>query len=205
MNEHNSGIAVFPGTFDPVTHGHVDVIRRGAALFGELIVAVGTNPDKSSLLPETERTELVRKVAAGLGVGNLRVEAYSGLTVDFARRAGAAVLLRGLRDSADLAFEAHVAQTNRRMTGIETVFLLTSPELAYISSGLVRQIARAGGDVCPFVPPEVAAHLARLRADESWPQGAPPPAEPSEDIAPQPNSRAAGTHQHKKRRQGRGA
>jgi len=166
MSEHTSGIAVFPGTFDPITNGHVDLIRRGAALFGELIVAVGVNPDKTPLLPETLRMQLVRQVVGGLDLAGLRVEAYAGLTVDFARRVNAGVLLRGLRDASDLAFEAHVAQTNRRMTGIETVFLLTSPELAYVSSRLVRQIARAGGDIRPFVPPEVAAHWARPPDDK---------------------------------------
>jgi len=166
MNEHQATLAVFPGTFDPITNGHVDLIERGAGLFDELIVAVGSNPEKTSLLSASERTGLVRQVVAGLNLDNVRVETYAGLTVDFARRVGAKALLRGIRGGSDLHFEAQVAQTNRHMTGIETVFVLPSPEYAFISSGLIRQIAREGGDISGLVPPEVAGRLSGLSPED---------------------------------------
>ena len=153
-------LAVFPGTFDPITNGHVDVIRRGAGLFDELVVAVGDNPEKASLLSAEQRVAVVREVVAGLG--NVKVVSYSGLTVDLARRLGAAALLRGLRSAADLHFEAQVAYTNRQVTGIETVFVLASPEFALLSSRLIRQIASEGGDVSAMVPPPVLPHLSKL-------------------------------------------
>jgi len=159
MNEHETTLAVFPGTFDPITNGHVDVIERGAALFDELIVAVGSNPDKTPLLPVSVRTEIVRKVVAALDLENVRVESYAGLTVDFARRVAAKVLLRGVRDGLDLHFEAQVALTNRHMTGVETVFVLPTPEYAFISSSLIRQIVREGGDISSLVPPEIVEHF----------------------------------------------
>lgn len=152
-------IAVFPGTFDPITLGHLDLIRRGSGLYEQLIVGVGENPEKSSLLKVPQRMEIVRQVVGGLG--NVRVESYSGLTVDFARRCGAGVLLRGIRDAADLHIETAIAHTNRQVSGVETLFVLPAPQYAFISSRLVRQIAQAGGDVSALVPPEVLAHIAK--------------------------------------------
>ena len=157
MSDHKTTLAVLPGTFDPITNGHLDVIRRGAELFDELVVAVGNNPDKSAMLPSARRVEVVRAAVAAMA--NVRVEAYRGLTVDFARRVGARVILRGIRGSSDMHFEIQVAQTNRRVAGVETVFILPTPECAFISSSLVRQIARAGGDVSSLVPPEALAAL----------------------------------------------
>jgi len=145
--------AVFPGTFDPITSGHLDVIARGAALFDELIVAVGDNPRKGACLSAARRAAMVHRATAGLN--NVRVATYRGLTVDFARRAGARAILRGLRDAADLAGETQMALTNRHVSGIETLFVLPGPDRAYISSTLVRQIAAGGGDVSGLVPPEV--------------------------------------------------
>ncbi|MGB2821862.1 MAG: pantetheine-phosphate adenylyltransferase [Phycisphaerae bacterium] len=159
MNEHKTTLAVFPGTFDPITNGHLDVIERGAALFDELIVAVGSNPDKASLLPASVRAGIVQEVVTGLDLGNVRVESYAGLTVDFARAVGANVLLRGIRDGSGLQFEAQVALTNRHMTGVETVFVLPSPEYSFISSGLIRQIVREDGDISSLVPPEVVDYF----------------------------------------------
>jgi len=152
-------IAVFPGTFDPITLGHLDLIRRGCRLYEQLIVGVGENPEKSSMLKASQRMEIVRQVVGELG--NVRVEGYAGLTVDFARRCGAGVLLRGIRDAADLHIEAAIAHTNRQVSGVETVFMLPAPQYAFISSRLVRQIAQAGGDVSGLVPPEVLAHIAK--------------------------------------------
>jgi pantetheine-phosphate adenylyltransferase len=152
-------IAVFPGTFDPITLGHMDLIRRGSRLYEQLIVGVGENPEKLSLLKASERMEIVRHAVGELG--NVRVESYTGLTVDFARGCGAGVLLRGIRDAADLHVETAIAHTNRQVSGVETVFMLPAPQYAFISSRLVRQIAQAGGDVSGLVPPEVLAHLAK--------------------------------------------
>jgi len=159
MSQTNSSnrIAVFPGTFDPITLGHLDLIRRGATLFEQLIVGVGENPEKMCLLKSNERAEIVCQCVEDLP--NVCVESYRGLTVDFARRCGAGVLLRGIRDAADLAVETAVAHTNRHVSGVETVFLLPSPQFAYISSRLVRQVAQGGGDVSDFVPAPVVKRL----------------------------------------------
>ncbi len=150
-------IAVLAGAFDPITNGHLDVIRRGAELFDEIIVAVGANPAKTSQLDHALRTEIARQATAE--IPNVRVESYTGLTVDAARRLGATVMLRGLRNAADLQHEAQMALTNRAVTGIETLFMLTSPNCAFIASSLVRQVAAGGGDVSAMVPPQVLPHL----------------------------------------------
>ena len=156
----SSRVAVFPGTFDPITLGHMDIIRRGARLYDELIVGVGDNPEKSSRLTAEERTEIVRRATADLG--NVRAESYRDLTVDFARRCGAGVLIRGVRDASDLHVETAIAHTNRLVSGVETVFVLPSPECAFISSRLVRQIAQGGGDISNLVPPVVLEYVAKL-------------------------------------------
>jgi len=150
--------AVFPGTFDPITNGHLDVIRRGAAIFDELIVAIGVNPEKTSRFEQERRAAIVGEVTAE--IPNVRVECYTGLTVDAVARLGATVILRGIRNSADLQHESQMAMTNRAVGGVETVFIMTSPECAFIASSLVRQIAAAGGDVSALVPPQVLAYLA---------------------------------------------
>lgn len=157
MGERKSNLAIFPGTFDPITNGHLDVIRRGARLFDELIVAVGENPQKASLLGQQERAEIIREVVADLP--SVRVETFAGLTVHFAQRVGAAAILRGIRNSSDLQFEFQVALTNREVAGVETVFIVTNPEYAFTSSSLIKQVARMGGDVSKLVPPQVLAHL----------------------------------------------
>jgi len=150
-------IAIFPGMFDPVTLGHVDVIRRGAALFDEIIVAVGHNPLKTALLPADERLTILRDVLADLP--NVRVEEFEGLTVDYARHVGAAAILRGIRNSSDLQYELQIALTNRAVADVETVFIMTSPQFAFTSSTLIKQIAERGGDVSKLVPPAVVPHI----------------------------------------------
>lgn len=157
MRKRKSRLAIFPGTFDPITNGHVDVIQRGAKLFDELVVAVGDNPEKASLLSQAERAEIIREVVAGMG--NVRVETFRGLTVDFARKVRASAILRGIRDTTDLHFEFQVALTNRVVAGVETVFVMTGSEYAFTSSSLIRQIAQMGGDVSGLVPPEVLKHV----------------------------------------------
>ena len=157
MDNHKMRRAVFPGTFDPITNGHLDVIRRGATLFDELVIAVGDNPEKNALLPPQQRLEIIRKAVADLT--NVRVESFTGLTVDVVRKLDADVILRGIRNSSDLQFEFQVALTNRVVAGVETVFIMTSTEYAFTSSSLIRQIARMGGDVSALVPPQVLPYL----------------------------------------------
>ena len=156
-------IAVFPGTFDPITKGHVDVIRRGVRLFGELVVAVGNNPEKPAMLDQRERAEIVREIVADLP--GVRVECYTGLTVEFARTLHATTMLRGVRNSSDLQFEFQLALTNRVVAGVETVFIMTSPKYAFTSSGLIRQIVSMGGDVSALVPPQVLPHIEKLSSN----------------------------------------
>ncbi len=148
---------LFPGTFDPITNGHLDVINRAAGLFDELVIGVGENPSKSSMLPQDQRVGIIRQIVAEMG--NVRVETYQGLTVDFARKIGATAILRGIRNNADLHLEIQMALTNRATAGIETIFVVTGPEHAFISSSLIRQIARMGGDISAMVPPPVQAHI----------------------------------------------
>lgn len=137
--------AVFAGTFDPLTLGHVDIVRRGRALFDRVVVAVGHNPAKRRLLDLDTRMAVAR--AAFIADGGVDVAAYEGLTVDLARQVGATAILRGLRDGTDLGFEMPIALANRAMApGIETVFVATDPTLAFVSSSLMKEIAGAGGD-----------------------------------------------------------
>ena len=161
-------LAVFPGQFDPITNGHLDVIRRGATLFGGLIVGVGVNPEKSELFTQSERLAMVRDVLDGAGgVAGVRAEAYEGLTADFVRRSGAGCLLRGIRDVTDLRYEFQSALANRAVGGVETLFLMTGDQYALTSSSLIRQVITLGGDVAtlrPLVPPAV---VERLRSKQS--------------------------------------
>ncbi len=160
MADHNPTLAVFPGMFDPITLGHVDVIARGAALFDRVILAVGDNPAKTSLFTQDERLAMAAEVASPYAT--VDVQAYAGLTIDFANSLGASVILRGLRSVGDLHAELQMAQTNRLAGKIETLFIATAAEVSLISSTLVRQIARAGGDVSAMVPQAVLPYLADL-------------------------------------------
>ena len=161
MTDREERLALFPGTFDPITNGHLDVIGHGCRLFDQLVVGIGENPEKAAMLEQPERVEIVRQAVAHLP--NVRVEPYVGLTVDFARQLGAAVILRGIRNSSDLQFEFQVALTNRVVAGVETLFILTSTEYAFVSSSLIKQIARQGGDVSAMVPPQVLPHIRARR------------------------------------------
>jgi pantetheine-phosphate adenylyltransferase len=138
-------IAIFPGQFDPITNGHLDVIRRGVVLFDELIVAVGVNPDKKGLFPLDERFAMARMLLKD--IAGVRVEKYTGLTVDFAKKCKAAAILRGIRDVSDLRHEFQLALANRSVGGMETVFIMTGDQYALTSSSLIRQIASLGGDM----------------------------------------------------------
>ena len=155
--------AVYPGVFDPVTLGHLDIIRRGAALFGRLVVAVHAHPPgKACLFTADERLDLVRKAAGD--VPGIEPLLYDGLTADFVRDQGAAVILRGLRQHSDFVYEYQMALTNRTVSGVETLFVMADERTAYISSHLVREVAALGGDVSNLVPPCVAEALTRQRA-----------------------------------------
>ena len=153
-------IAVFPGQFDPITNGHLDVIRRGTALFDQLIVAVGINPEKKELFTLPERVEMITELAGD--IPSVRVEKYEGLTVDFVRKAGATAILRGIRDVSDLRYEFQLALANRAVGNVETVFIMTGDQYALTSSSLIRQIVSLGGDVGSLrglLPDSVVARL----------------------------------------------
>ncbi len=160
-------LAIYPGSFDPITFGHLDVIRRGRRLFDELIVAVGRNPSKHQLFSASERLdmtrslveEMVRKEPDGAAVS---VKGFDGLTVDFARKVGAAALLRGVRNLSDLQYEVQQAVTNREVAGIESAFVVAGQTFAYTSSTLIKQIAAMGEDLSclePMVPLPVIDRL----------------------------------------------
>ena len=154
-------IAVVPGSFDPVTLGHLDVIGRAAGLFDELHVLVVHNPDKSALLPIAQRVSLIEQsvVEAGLP-SNILVTSWSvGLLVDYCTDVGASVLVKGIRSQVDVAYETPMAIVNRNLAGVETVFMLPNPAHAHVSSSLVRQVSALGGDVAPYVPKVVAQYL----------------------------------------------
>ncbi|WP_311257440.1 pantetheine-phosphate adenylyltransferase [Microbacterium sp. WCS2018Hpa-9] len=157
----SSRIAVVPGSFDPPTLGHLDVIRRAAKLYDELHVLVVHNPGKEAMLPIAARLSLIEQSIAEEGMGgNVIVGSWSmGLLVDYARDVGAGVLVKGIRSQIDVAYESPMAIVNRHLADIETVFLLPDPAHALVSSSLVRQVAGLGGDVSPFVPRAVAAFL----------------------------------------------
>ena len=144
-------IAVYAGSFDPMTMGHLDLARRGATLFDEVILAIGENPAKRYLLDFEQRTALAREAIAG--IDNIRVTRFSGLLVDYCRAVGAGAILRGLRPASDFHFEYQIGIANMDMApDIETVFLLGSPENLFISSSLVKEIAAGGGDVSRYLP-----------------------------------------------------
>jgi pantetheine-phosphate adenylyltransferase len=154
--------AVYPGTFDPIHFGHEDVIRRAASLFDELLVAVYDKPLKSLLFTPEERLSLVRDSIAQIGLSNVSVTGYSGLTVEFCRSVGAKVMVRGLRVFSDFEHEFRMALANHRLVpGIETVPLITSEQHTFLSSTSVREIASLGGDVSTMVSPLVQAALQR--------------------------------------------
>ena len=161
-----SRIAVVPGSFDPVTLGHLDVIGRAAGLFDELHVLVVHNPDKSALIPIAQRVSLIQNAVKDADLpGNIIVTSWSvGLLVDYCTDVGASVLVKGIRSQVDVAYETPMAIVNRNLAGVETIFMLPDPAHAHVSSSLVRQVAALGGDVAPYVPKVVADFLQKNRA-----------------------------------------
>lgn len=150
-----SRLAIYPGTFDPPTLGHLDLVERAAILFDELVVAVGTNSAKKPLLSVEARLEALRQSTAHLP--HVRVESFSGLLIEYALSHGACSIVRGLRATADFEYEFQMAMVNRRLSdAVDTVFLMTRWEYSYLSSSIVREVATLGGDYTEMVPPAVA-------------------------------------------------
>ncbi|KAM9862258.1 pantetheine-phosphate adenylyltransferase [Leucobacter sp. BZR 635] len=161
-----SKIAVVPGSFDPITLGHLDVIRRAAAVFDEVHVLVVHNPGKSAMLPISERMALIQQSLDDdpETPDNVIVASWSvGLLVDYCTEVGASVLVKGIRSQLDVAYETPMVLMNRSLANVETVFMLPEPAHAHVSSTLVRQVSSLGGDVSPYVPPAVARFLATTR------------------------------------------
>jgi pantetheine-phosphate adenylyltransferase len=165
---------MFPGSFDPVSYGHLDVIRRGRRLFDRLVVAVGQNPGKDPLFSPEERVQMLHELIAQIereepDEAAVSVESFSGLTVDFARRVGASVLLRGIRNLSDLQSEVQQALTNRQVAGLETAFVVAGQDFAYTSSSLIKQVTALGTDLGALksmVPPLVVKMLRQKKKED---------------------------------------
>jgi pantetheine-phosphate adenylyltransferase len=154
--------AVCPGSFDPVTNGHLDIVGRASRLFDEVVIGVLINQTKSGLFSIDERIEMLREVTATYG--NVRVDSFRGLLVDFCRTQQAAVVVKGLRAVSDFDYELQMAQMNIGLAGVETLFMPTNPTYSFLSSSLVKEVAKWGGDVSPHVPDLVRERLiTRLR------------------------------------------
>lgn len=149
--------ALIPGSFDPVTHGHVDIIERSSRLFDQVLVAAMANPHKSTLFSLGERQDMLSEVASHLP--NVAVDSFDGLLVDFATERGVTAIVKGLRAVSDFDIELQMAQLNYRLSGIETLFMPTTPQHSFLSSSLVREVARFGGEVTSMVPAVVAQRL----------------------------------------------
>lgn len=153
--------ALYPGSFDPVHNGHMDIILRARRVFGRVVVGVATNIEKRTMFSAEERVSMLRGATAGYR--GVEVQAFDGLTVDFARRIGARVIVKGLRAMMDFEFELKMAAMNKRLEpDIETVFMMTSPEYAYLSSTLIREVSQFGGSVAGLVPPAVERRLRQV-------------------------------------------
>lgn len=149
--------AIFPGSFDPITNGHLDVVRRGIKLFDELIIAVGRSPIKNQLFTPEERVEMIAELI--VDIPGVSVESFEGLTVEYAARSQASAILRGLRSLTDVQYEFQLAMTNRAVAGIETVFIMTSEQYGFTSSTLIREVASLGGDLSNLIPANVQKRL----------------------------------------------
>lgn len=149
--------AIFPGSFDPITNGHLDVVKRGMRLFDELIIAVGRSPIKNQLFTPEERVEMIAELITDMP--GVYVESFEGLTVEYASARKADVILRGLRSLTDVHYEFQLAMTNRTVTGIETVFIMTSEQYGFTSSTLIREVASLGGDLSNLIPKSVHRRL----------------------------------------------
>lgn len=149
--------AIFPGSFDPITNGHLDVIKRGVKIFDELIVAVGRSPIKNPLFDPKERVEMITELVAD--IPGVSVESFDGLTVDFAKAKKADVILRGLRSLTDVEYEFQLAMTNRALAGIDTIFVMASEKFGFTTSTMIREVAGLGGDVSKLIPEPIYERL----------------------------------------------
>lgn len=150
--------AIYPGSFDPVTYGHIDIIKRAAQIFDEITVSVLINQSKHSLFSIDERVKMLEEVTKEFG--NVKVASFNGLLIDYAKEVGANVIIRGLRAITDFEYELQLSQTNRKLLDtVDTVFLTTSLDYAYLSSSIVKDVASYGGDISKFVPPCVAQKI----------------------------------------------
>jgi len=149
--------AIFPGSFDPITNGHLDVVKRAIGLFDELIIAVGRSPIKNQLFTPEERVEMIVELVAGMP--GVLVESFEGLMVEYAAKRKANVVLRGLRSLTDVQYEFQLAMTNRAVAGIETIFIMTSEQYGFTSSTLIREVASLGGDLANLIPKSVHKRL----------------------------------------------
>ena len=154
--------AVFPGSFDPITNGHLDVVQRGMRLFDDLIIAVGRSPQKNELFTPDERVEMIKELVTDMP--GVMVESFNGLTVEYAASRGATAILRGLRNLTDVQYEFQLAMTNRAVAGIETIFIMTSEQYGFTSSTLIREVASLGGDVSSLIPMSVYERLKKKLA-----------------------------------------
>ncbi len=151
-------ICVYPGSFDPITYGHLDIVERASKLTDKLILAISHNPEKKSLFSVDERVEMVKDAVSNLK--NVEVESFEGLTVDYCKKIGASFIIRGLRAVTDFEYELQLAQTNRELyKEVDTIFLLTNLQYSYLSSSVVKQVAEFGGDISKFVTPFVEKKL----------------------------------------------
>ena len=147
--------AIYPGTFDPITYGHLDIIERASKLFDQVIVAVGLNPRKSTLFSVEERLQMIEAVASHLP--NISCDSFDGLLVDFARRSKASIMIRGLRAISDFEYEFQMALVNRKLQeSMVTIFLMPGEKYTYLNSSIVKEVARYGGDISAFVPAEIS-------------------------------------------------
>jgi len=151
------GTAIYPGSFDPITNGHLDVIKRGAKIFDEVIVAVANNPRKRALFSLDERIQMVKN--ATRGIKSVRVDTFDGMLIDYVKKQGTNIILRGIRTVTDFEYEFQMALTNRRLGNVETVFVMASEEYSYLNSALIKEVASLGGSIKAFVPPLVEKKL----------------------------------------------
>jgi pantetheine-phosphate adenylyltransferase len=158
MNKKNVR-AIFPGSFDPITNGHLDVIDRGIKLFDELVIAVGRSPVKNQLFTPEERVEMIAELIEQRKMPGVSVESFEGLTVEYAAGMKADVILRGLRSLTDVQYEFQLAMTNRAVAGIETIFIMTSEQYGFTSSTLIREVASLGGDLSNLIPKSIQERL----------------------------------------------